>query len=341
MLSLVKALPALEEVNRDVPLKLLVISDDRFAFDPALRSLGFPTHFQEWTFQKVFDALNLADVCLVPFGTDAFSLTKSANRVVLALNRGVPVIADRLRSMEPLEGAVVFGDWAAGLRRYLGPDGASERQKAMERAREALDLFSPATIGKNWSALIMEPERRRRYGVLPGNTAHEIGILIHSEVDRRILLPLADELRSRQAAEIKLLASTEALASPDFIRHCAGRGIVPFALKPSYAERSDYRVLGTLDCLVTAAQGCPEDDARVRAFVEVARGIGVATGEVEWGGQRFALRTSGLGIFADHAAVCSTGYAAKTAECPLPAPLRDLAIRIEALMREPLPFPGG
>jgi hypothetical protein len=336
MLSLLKTLPAMEEVNRDIPLKLLVISDDRFAFDLALCSLEFPTRFQEWTFQNVFDALSDADVCLVPFGTDAFSLTKSANRAVLALNYGVPVIADGLRSMEPLEGTIVFGDWAAGLRRYLGPDGASARKTAGERARGLLtDAFSSGAIGRDWSALIMEPMRRPRYGVLPGKTAHEIGILIQSEADRRILLPLADTLRSRNAAEIKLLASKEALASPDFVRHCASRGIVPFALKPSYAEQGDHRVLGTLDCLVTAAQNSSEDDARTRAFIKIARRIGVATCEVEWRDQTLTLRTAAVSrVAAGHVALSPAGLAETDSLC-------DLACRIEELMQAPISFPGG
>ena len=170
---------------------------------------------------------------------------------------------------------------------------------------------------------------------------HEIGILVQSKADGRILLPLADTLRSRNAAEIKLLASTEALASPDFVRHCASRGIVPFALKPRYAEQGDHRVLGTLDCLVTAAQSSSEDDARTQAFIEIARRIGVATCEVEWRGQTLALRAAAVpSTAAGHAAFSPAGLAEETA-CSYPESLRDLACRIEALMQEPMPFPGG
>jgi hypothetical protein len=172
--------------------------------------------------------------------------------------------------------------------------------------------------------------RRPHYG----STACEIGILILSEFDRRILLPLADSLRSRNKAEIKLLASTQALESPEFVRHCASRGIVPYALRPDDAERGDRRAVGTLDCLVTARQEFRQDHSRTQAFIDIARRLGVMTCEVEWLGQTLTLRAGAKSrIVAEH-----TSFLAGLAE---KESLRDLACRIEALAQAPIRLPGG
>ncbi|NJM56012.1 MAG: hypothetical protein HC841_09065 [Verrucomicrobiae bacterium] len=191
-------------------------------------------------------------------------------------------MTNRLRSMEPLASAVVFDDWEGGLRCYLGPDGAAARDEAILRAREILAAeFSPVAIGEAWHALIKEPRRHRRYGLLPGSPAVEIGVLLQSDADGENLLPLVSALNSRGDGEIKVIVAPDALRSRSVITFCSSHNIVPLALTPLLVTSADYRAFGTLDALVLAAQPTGEGRTRADALVATAQGIGVRVFIVE------------------------------------------------------------
>ena len=126
MITLAECLDSLARINQTLPLRLRVISNNRDMFNEIFEALPFPAEYRAWDPLFVFDQVGSADVCILPNSRDAFSSTKSANRAVLALSLGVPVVATRIPSMEPLQGCVVLDDWDAGLRRYLGdPDAGS------------------------------------------------------------------------------------------------------------------------------------------------------------------------------------------------------------------------
>jgi glycosyltransferase involved in cell wall biosynthesis len=101
-----------------------------------------------------------ADAFLMPNANDSFSACKSANRALLALACGVPVVATQLESLEPLRDAIVLDDWQSGLERYLFD--AEARAADLKRAAEIIALdFSPNAIGNRWLSLL-QPEAQGR-----------------------------------------------------------------------------------------------------------------------------------------------------------------------------------
>lgn len=273
MLALMLAGPALEAVCNDIPLELTVISNNRALFDSAIAQIGVPTRYVDWSTDAVFEGLKRADVCLLPFGIDAFSATKSANRAVLALEQGVPVVATRLSSMEPLEEAVVFDDWEAGLRRFLGPLGATERAAAIAAARPILaETFSSKVIGKAWAALIDDETIRPRPGYVEAPSG-EIAVLLEAPESFELLLPLIDELRHRRDVLLRVLVTPHALAAST--RALIERRIIPYALEAETILSGDDRILRTVDCLLTAGgyRRDPDGLAAYVARVAVARGV--------------------------------------------------------------------
>jgi glycosyltransferase involved in cell wall biosynthesis len=94
-----------------------------------------------------------ADVCLIPNSLDAFSRVKSANRAVLSLSLGTPVVATSIPSFEPLADSVVFDDFASGIDLYLRD--AARRDRDLTRAREVLSReFGLGRIRQLWLALL-------------------------------------------------------------------------------------------------------------------------------------------------------------------------------------------
>jgi glycosyltransferase involved in cell wall biosynthesis len=282
MLALMLAAPALEAVCRDIPLELTVISNNKVPFDNAIAQIGVPTRYVDWSTDAVFEALKDADVCLLPFGIDAFSATKSANRAVLALEHGVPVVTTRLPSMEPLKGAVAFDDWEAGLRRFLGPLGATERTAATAAARPILaETYSSKAIGKAWATLIGNATTRPRPGYVETPFAGEIAVLLEAPESFELLLPLIDELRHRRDVLLRVLVTPHALAAST--RAMIERRIVPYALEAKNILAGDDRILRSLDCLLTAG-GYRRDPEGFAAFVtRIAEARGVRTFALEPG----------------------------------------------------------
>ena len=153
MITLAECLDSLARINQTLPLRLRVISNNRDMFNEIFEALPFPAEYLAWDPLFVFDQVGSADVCIVPNSRDAFSSTKSANRAVLALSLGVPVVATRIPSMEPLQGCVVLDDWDAGLRRYLGdPDVA--RADVAKANKVIATIYSPSSVGEAWYRVI-------------------------------------------------------------------------------------------------------------------------------------------------------------------------------------------
>lgn len=146
-------LPELERAHRDRPIELVVISNNRNRFDALTHGAQIFTRYEAWSNERVFFELSRADLFVMPGGSDPFSLCKSANRAVLALANGVPVIASYLESLEPLRDALVIDDWRAGIEAYLFSDGIADLHLA--RARPVLaEHFSVEAIGRKWHAAL-------------------------------------------------------------------------------------------------------------------------------------------------------------------------------------------
>lgn len=143
----------LEQAHCERPIELVVISNNRSRFDALTHEANIFTRYEDWSNERVFFELSRADLFVMPSGVDPFSLCKSANRAVLALANGVPVVASYLESLEPLRDAIVIDDWRAGIDAYLLDRGVAEAHLALARPVLA-EEFSIAAIGRKWNAAL-------------------------------------------------------------------------------------------------------------------------------------------------------------------------------------------
>jgi glycosyltransferase involved in cell wall biosynthesis len=154
MKALLAAVPYLEAINRKTPVELVIVSNNRAKFDAHFRQLSIKTVYRKWSNDVVFHEMLDADAFLMPNATDPFSACKSANRALLALACGVPVVGTRLESLEPLREAVVLDDWKGGLERYFFDEDA--RRRDLRRAVEIIEReFSPRAIAGRWRDLVL------------------------------------------------------------------------------------------------------------------------------------------------------------------------------------------
>ncbi len=297
LLALLPVIPALEAVARDIDIELLVITNNRKLFDTYIAPAAVPTRYIEWSADAVFDAMYHTDVCIFPFGHDAFSVTKSSNRPVFAFEHGVPVISSRLASLEPLSAAIVFDDWEGGLRRFLGPGADAAREVAVAAAREVIDrLYAPAVIGRAWLDVLQRPARKLRHGYSAATAqTQRIGILLNLAQDHDILFPIIDRLRLRRDIELRLLLGPKAIAlSPRTLRAIIDRGIVPYALDGSAIMAGDDRIVRDLTALLTASETSLNPHKIAHALTKSAAARGVRTFTLQHG-----LENVGLSFFDD------------------------------------------
>lgn len=294
MLALLQAVGALEVVAKDFPLELVVISNNEDVFNSFIRPISVPTRYLTWSAEAVFEALASSDLCLLPFGNDPFSVTKSANRAVLALQHGVPVVTSRLASMEPLSDAVMFDDWEAGLRHYLGPGGEANRVRSVRAARGILEShYSSAETGRSWFAVLTTQSKRLRFGYANRQSEIEIGVLLNLAQDLDILLPVIDALRRASGVLLRVLVTPNLInSSHRVLRAMIDRAIVPFALEAELVVNGEDRILRNLDVLLTASETSLNVHKVAHALTETANKLGIATFTLQHG-----LENVGLSYF--------------------------------------------
>jgi hypothetical protein len=164
MLDLLEIRHALEAVAQLFDVELVVISNHRGKYEENIRPLRIPSRYIEWSTRVVNQWLAKADVVVVPNTLDPFSLCKSANRSVLAVSRGVPVVATRTPALDALGPHVHTGDALAGLKRYLS-DREKGRRDAFLAYAQAEAAFGQGAIAQAWQQLLSQPRTARRVDV--------------------------------------------------------------------------------------------------------------------------------------------------------------------------------
>lgn len=140
---------ALEAVASEHDVRLLVVTNNRSRFEHLIAPIAMQTDYLEWSPSVLGQALAASDITIVPNSLDEFSIGKSANRSVMSLCVGVPVVATPTAALSPLGNAVWTGDPAAGLRIYLS---SPERSAIDVQAGRALvdQHFSLDAVGRQW-----------------------------------------------------------------------------------------------------------------------------------------------------------------------------------------------
>jgi glycosyltransferase involved in cell wall biosynthesis len=143
----------LEAAAREVPFRLLVVTSDRSAYAEHIEPLVLETAFAPWDRLTIFRYLRESDVVILPNSRDEFSICKSANRATLAFSQGVPVVATRIPSLDPLAGAILFDDLGGGVLAYL-----RDRELASDHVRRASEViareFAAPVVADRWREVL-------------------------------------------------------------------------------------------------------------------------------------------------------------------------------------------
>jgi glycosyltransferase involved in cell wall biosynthesis len=153
LVNLLDIAPELQAAAREVAFRLLVVTGDEAAYRRKIAPLDLPSEFAAWDRLTIFRHVRQSAVVVLPNSRDEFSVCKSANRATLALSQGVPVVATRIPSLDPLEGCVLFDEFRGGLLTYLRD--RSVAADHVNRAQEVIQHeFAPTVVAKRWQEVL-------------------------------------------------------------------------------------------------------------------------------------------------------------------------------------------
>ncbi|NJM18032.1 MAG: hypothetical protein HC836_25140 [Richelia sp. RM2_1_2] len=114
MLNLLDIAEPLIKVSQEINFRLLVVSNNYKKYCKYIQPLPFSTDYMEWDLFSIYNNISQSDVVIIPNSQCAFSICKSANRAILSLSLGVPVVATRTPALEDLNECIIIDDWEGG-----------------------------------------------------------------------------------------------------------------------------------------------------------------------------------------------------------------------------------
>ena len=162
MESILDVAETIEKIGHELPLRLVVVSNSRDKYQHYIEPLPFETVYLRWHPRQIYSYIRRSDVTIIPNSQSVYSICKSANRAVLSLSQGTPVVASRTPALRLFERCIVLDDWALGLRQYLLQPEVGKQHIALAQRAIAQNL-SGETTAQKWLALLeqlSQPENR-------------------------------------------------------------------------------------------------------------------------------------------------------------------------------------
>lgn len=142
-------LPGLERLSHDIPVELTVISNSRALYDQLVAPARLTTRYVEWKLRRFARAFSRNDVCVLPIESNPLTSHKSNNRLVIALQLGVPVIASPIPSYLEFGEWILFEGWEEHVGRYATE--ADLRAAHVTGAQAYLrEAYGPRRVVSDW-----------------------------------------------------------------------------------------------------------------------------------------------------------------------------------------------
>jgi hypothetical protein len=153
MTDLLNITETLKRVYTNYPFELVVSSNNEDKFNEFIKPLPFPTRYFEWKYNHFRSLLESARGVIIPISLNPFTQCKTNNRVVMALNHGVPVVANSIPSYEEFRPFCHLDDWEGGLKVILGHPRAARQQA--EQGRQYIQKHWMAEhIAEQWESIL-------------------------------------------------------------------------------------------------------------------------------------------------------------------------------------------
>jgi glycosyltransferase involved in cell wall biosynthesis len=210
--SLKPAFKSLRAVNEEIPLELVIVSNNEAVYRALVHDCGFETRYVPWSATAVYSELASADAALLTTGDDDFCHIKSSSRVLQAFAAGVPVITAKGPAIAEFDDAIAVGKMKDALRACLGPGRARFVAPRLASAQRILERYTPERIGGIWADLLKSAIKSSR----PQRTftrGSKYLIVLEPGDDLQAARSLIFSLKNRLDVDYVLLVSTDLVES--------------------------------------------------------------------------------------------------------------------------------
>lgn len=289
MLDLLDIQAAIERIAAEFLVELVVVSNNLDKYREHILPLAIPSRYVKWSLESMVEELRAADVVVIPNSCDPFSLCKSANRTVLALSHGIPVVATHTPALEPLRCCTEVDDFYTGLHRYF--TNAEHVRDHVDRGQKLIvELYGQSAIGSAWCAVLQEVVENAKRPTAKRDVDLIVALNLIQDLD--LALPIL-RAAMRDGLALEVWCSLSLLVrSPRVKAALQSLGIVWRAL-PDRLDRLDLsNFFRDSKALLTVTETNLGPHRFTRRLTEFARRKGIATSTLQHGFENVGLTYS-------------------------------------------------
>lgn len=285
MVDLVDIQADLERVAAEYNVELVVVSNSLKKYVELIHPMRIPSRYVEWSSEAVQQELSHAAVVLVPNSRDPFSICKSANRTVLALQANVPVVATYTPALEPLRRCIRTDGFHDGIVAYL-KDPALGAAQAVQGQALANTLFSQEAIGQNWLEVLTRVQTRQ-----PAIQAAAPELLVVANLlqDVELIAPLVNAARERQIETAVWASTSMARRWPYSLTALHGLGVPVRLVNDDPHALSGVEIPESVRALLTIAETSLGPHRFAHELTRRADKAGVTTATMQHGYENVGL----------------------------------------------------
>lgn len=290
LLTLLRCAKELREAHQHAPFSLVILSNHREKWQNLIKPIGIPTHYVDWSSEGTVKLLERANAFVMPTGEDSFSLGKSANRILLALENRTPIVANALGSLDWLSETSNGAEFGDALISIL-VDRPKARAGAISERSNAYELFNAGRIAELWSGTIssLKPYKKRRDRYGNSFAAEKLVICINNPTDQLMAMSMYDAAKDRDI-DVGIIVTKEACyRNPRLIEHLISRRISPTYMQRSDARRVDFRWLRNATMLFCPSESTHPAHAVPHWLTNLANQAGVRTYTAQHGFRNVGL----------------------------------------------------
>ncbi len=293
LLTLLRCAKELRAAHQETPFTLVILSNHREKWQDLIKPIGIPTHYVSWSGEGTVKLLERANAFVMPTGEDSFSLGKSANRILLALENRTPIVAHALESLDWLpetsDGAALTESLVSIL-----VDRTTARADAISARSRAYGLFNAGSLADLWSETLksVKPYRKRRdqYGV--SFAPEKLLICVNNPTDQFMAMSMYDAANDR-GIDVGMIVTKEAChRNPRLAEDLISRRIAPTYMQRSDARRTDFRWLRNATMLFCPSESTHPAHAVPHWLTNLANDAGMRTYTAQHGFRNVGLTDS-------------------------------------------------
>jgi hypothetical protein len=287
MLDLLGIRGPLEQVAMEMPVELVVVSNNYRKYVDFIEPMAISSCYVEWSSDAMLEHLRAADVVIVPNSRDEFSLCKSANRTVMALSAGIPVVATYTPALAKLRGCVEFDDFYGGIKRYLLD--TSHGRKHVEKGRVLIEqLFGQHVIGEHWLSVINHTLKSTKSKNCP---RPELIVVLHLVQDIDLAVPILRAAQDKGLAVV-VWCSVSFINRWHYVFKILGKLGIPWQVLPDTLEAVRHPFPSSTRALITVAETSLGPHRFPHQLTKLARSIGIPTHTLQHGFENVGLTYS-------------------------------------------------